>query len=196
MLNIHLDQRSVHSSDKSIEEASCCKADKYCDITFGPKISCIVVRCIIEEASCWQEDTLKCWISTLGPKISCIVVRCMWGGQLLARDIKMLNIHSWTRISLHSSEVHSRGGQLLARGHIKMLNIHFGPKDQLHSVRCIVRRPVVGKRAFKMLNIHSGPKIRLHSSEVHSGKASCWQEDTLKCWISTLGPKISCSGGA
>jgi hypothetical protein len=30
------------------------------NIHLGPKISCIVVRHSIEEASCWQEDTLKC----------------------------------------------------------------------------------------------------------------------------------------
>jgi hypothetical protein len=49
----------------------------------------------------------------------------------------MLNIHPWTKDQLHSSEVHSIGGQLLARGHIKMLNIHLGPKISCIVVRCI-----------------------------------------------------------
>jgi hypothetical protein len=62
MLNILEPKDQLHSSEVHSEEASCWQEDnKMLNIHFGPKISCIVVRCIVlREASCWQEDTLKC----------------------------------------------------------------------------------------------------------------------------------------
>jgi hypothetical protein len=65
----------------------------------------------------------------------------------LARGHKMLNIHSWTKDQLHSSEVHSIEEASCWQEDYEMLNIHLGPKISCIVVRCIVlRRPVVGKR--------------------------------------------------
>jgi hypothetical protein len=82
----------------------------------------------------------------------------------------MLNIHSWTKDQLHSSEVHSiEEASCYKSEHIKMLNIHSNKRSAAQSSRCIVlRRPVSWQEDTKNVEYPLfGPKDQLHSSEVH-----------------------------